>query len=439
MRALAMLLTAPCLMAQQDFAQDSGRALLLQVRKKVMATVDRLPRYLCTETVDRATLAPESTLTNGSCDYLAMRRQEPDWKVYPYTSDRLRLDVAVSSDHEMYSWAGEDRFGDRSLQDLVRSGATSTGAFASFLTALFGTNVADFAYDGSMNVDGRALVSFGFHVPLENSGYRITNRRHSFLVPYEGKILVNPQTSDLVRLTVIANQLPAELSACEDITTLDYGSVRLNNSEFLLPKEARLQVIYGTGSESVNRTVFSGCHEFTGESSLQFDPVLPDEAPTNKPAPAAVTLPANIRFRVMFTGEIDTATAAAGDLIRGELEGPIKINGDVVIPKKAAVTGRIVQVKRSYGRASTMLAVGIKLETIEAHGTRQPFPAMLESRVKKPIRTSGAAAIARNLGSFDQMADPDAASAGILEIPDVSEDYVIHRGLEMDGITTPSK
>jgi len=86
-----------------------------------------------------------------------------------------------------------------------------------------------------------------------------------------------------------------------------------------------------------------------------------------------------------------------------------------------------------------MLAVGIKLETIEAHGTRQPFPAMLESRVKKPIRTSGAAAIARNLGSFDQMADPDAASAGILEIPDVSEDYVIHRGLEMDGITTPSK
>ena len=171
-----------------------------------------------------------------SCDDLESRKREPDWRVRQYSSDRLRLDVAISGGGEMYSWAGEDRFQDRSLADLVQGGATSTGAFASFLTAIFGTNAADFTYNGDVNADGRALVAFGFRVPLEKSGYRIGTKQLGAIVAYDGTFLVDPKTFDLARMTIRADHLPKELNACADITTLDYGSVRLNNAEFLLPK-----------------------------------------------------------------------------------------------------------------------------------------------------------------------------------------------------------
>ena len=108
-------------------------------------------------------------------------------------------------------------------------------------------------------------------MPFEKSRYSIGNKLGRDIVAYDGTFLVDPSTVDLVRLSVRADGLPAELKACEAITTLDYGRVRLNNTEFLLPSDVSLQIVYADGGESENRTVFSGCHEFLGESSLNFD------------------------------------------------------------------------------------------------------------------------------------------------------------------------
>ena len=45
---------AESVQAAQNAAAYDAKELLLNVRKKVMETVDRLPKYLCTETVDRS-------------------------------------------------------------------------------------------------------------------------------------------------------------------------------------------------------------------------------------------------------------------------------------------------------------------------------------------------------------------------------------------------
>src|SRR6202046_1277674 len=166
-------------LAQQDSRRGDPESLLLQVRKKVMLKVNQLPKYLCTETIDRSTFHPRLNMSGRSCADLASLRKKADWKPHKDTTDRLRLDVAVSHEAEMYSWAGEDSFHDRSLADLVQSGTTSTGAFASFLLQIFGTNAADFTYEGDINSDGRALVQFSFNVPAERSGYRFGDKVHS--------------------------------------------------------------------------------------------------------------------------------------------------------------------------------------------------------------------------------------------------------------------
>ena len=330
MRLLLLLsVFAASVVAQQDSPEGDAKALLLQVRKKLMLTVNRLPRYMCTETIDRSTFRPKAKVRGVFCDDLARLRKQSDWKVRQDTSDRLRLDVAISGRIEMFSWAGEDRFQDRSLADLVRRGATSTGAFVSFLSAVFGTDAANFTYHGEVNGDGRALVEFGFRVPLEESDYRLENRVDgaivfSALVPYDGTFLVDPKTFDLVRLTVRADRIPPELDVCEDVTTLTYGSVRLHNSIFLLPQDVRLHAINSDGSELENRTVFSGCHEFHSESSLSFD-TQTEQGAAQKTEFRALALPPGLPFRFALTHAIDTATARRA--IASRLSWQVQLKG----------------------------------------------------------------------------------------------------------------
>jgi len=51
---------------------------------------------------------------------------------------------------------------------------------------------------------------------------------------------------------------------------MDYKRVHLNDSELLLPLATRLQIVDTDGTKD-NRTVFSDCHEFLGESTVSFD------------------------------------------------------------------------------------------------------------------------------------------------------------------------
>jgi len=431
--------------AAQDDARYDPKKLLLDVRQKVMATVNRLPKYMCTETIDRSTFQPEAKVTNHSCDDLAARRKKANWKIRRDASDRLRLDVAVSGGSEMFSWVGENSFEDRSLADLVRSGATSTGAFATFIGGIFGTNAASFTYNGDVSADGRAFVEFGFRVPLEKSGYNIGNKLYHANVPYYGTFLVDPETLDLVRLIIHADQLPPEIDACEDTTTLDYGIVRLNNADFLLPKNSVLRVVNNDGSEFENRSVFSSCHEFLGESTLRFDAAPDDrQAAAEKRNLAPLTLPAGLQFTLALTSAIETATAAAGDLITAKLTSPIKEgHNKILVPKGAVVSGRIVQIERLYEKASQSLLLAVRPETIEIGGIPQPFAARLDSIVEAPVtrrfaRPSGLLR-RQDLGRFDQMADPQDAAGGLLRFENVTGHYVIQRGLELQGSTVAAK
>ena len=111
---------------------DDPRALLLRIRDNVTDTVERLLRYMCSLTVERAQYAPDP-IHPPSCDGLLGQQHKGQYKPRLAETDRLRLDVAIAAANEIYSWAGEDRFDDRDLfLDLVRQGALQTGGFSTF-------------------------------------------------------------------------------------------------------------------------------------------------------------------------------------------------------------------------------------------------------------------------------------------------------------------
>jgi hypothetical protein len=251
-------------------AQQDPKQLLNQIRQKVGSSISHLPRYMCMETVDRINLLPDK-FAHGPKEKLCLdilATSEFKDKRQVFSTDRLRLDVAVSNNSEMYSWVGEEKFGDQGLGERVKHGATSTGAFSSYLQSIFVGDGARFNFKGESQRNGRQALEYSFSVPLSESRYTVSNKNISRLTGYNGTFWVDAQTLDLLKLEINTDPLPPELNICQATATLEYAQVRMSNVDFLLPLIANMRFVNADGSESHNRTSFSSCHQFLGESNL---------------------------------------------------------------------------------------------------------------------------------------------------------------------------
>lgn len=412
---------------------DDPKELLLRVRANLMGTIERLPRYTCTLTIDRAQYESDPLHRAASCDDLLGQRNKGPVGPRLSETDRLRLDVAIAATNEIYSWVGEDRFGDRDLFDLVRQGAVQTGSFSTFLTSIFSGGAASFSYNGDTALDGRPLVEFGFQVPREKSNYVFGNRREHVTAGYEGTFLADPKTGDLVRLVVRTSELPAEVGSCQATTTLEDTRVHLNDSDFLLPREARLDILNTDGAELRNRTVYSSCHEFQGVSTVRFDE--PPEAAAPPADKASTTrpfgLPAGLAFKVVFTQAIDAAAAAAGDRIKAKLSSVIRdASSQVLAPEGSEIAARILKLERFEGPPSSLKII-VKLETLTVGGSAHPFHATMNSAGPRFQKDTG---LERRvpLGSFDTLDD---LGGGMFEFRDAKANFVVRSGLESTWTT----
>ena len=405
--------------------------LLLKVRARIAESLNRLPNYMCTQTIDRYQYQPDVPDHTLACDESSVRP-----RTHLATSDRLRFDVSVKSDGEMYGWSGENRFDDRDLVDIVTDGAISTGSFTAFLTGIFSNEGVTFTYNGEMTQDGRPFPEFGFHVPYEKSHYFFQFAEHRAVTGYDGTFLVNPQTTDIVRLTIRTSQLPSETGACYSSTTLDYARIRLQGAEFLLPSLSVMRIFNRDGSVAENHTVHSNCHEFLGESTLTFDPPanVPDGGQRPGSASQVVVIPPQIRFRVALTQGIDTATAAAGDSIKAKLMTPIRDRRKVLVPIGAAITGRIVHIQQFYASLPSVSFV-FKLETVDVGGVSMQLTATPDTVNSFQKSKPGTLQRRIGLGALRSLEERSAA----LEFRNVRLPYLIGSGVESTWITaTPA-
>ncbi len=430
-RILFLCAFAACSHAQsEDPRSEDPKDLLLRVRDNLQETISRLPRYLCTQTVDRAQFTSGQVKSAESCQALLSQWDPASLRLV--ATDRLRLDVAIAQSNEIYSWVGESRFDDRDLFQLVREGSLQTGSFATFLSSIFDGSSASFTYDGNVKENGRTLAQFGFEIPKEKSTYVFGNRKVDSIVAYGGTFLVDPAGADLVRL-VIRAQLPSEVRACQATTTLDYARVRLNDSSFLLPSQAQLDIINLDGEDAHNWTVYSGCHEFLGEANLVFgDTEAPSQdAPTQAASAGGFQLPSGVAFKVTFTQAIDSAAAAAGDKIIGKLSSPIRdASKKVLVPEGATVTARILKLEHSAG-SPPVLDMVVKLETVTVAGQPRPLTASKSSGSKR-FEVEPGQLRRINLGPLTPATD---RTSGAFEFRNAGDDYVIKSGLESDWTT----
>lgn len=433
---LLFLVLAP--FVQADF--DPGE-LLLKVRENVLETVDRLPRYLCTQTIDRSQYEPDRDMHVKDCEELDLLRGVR-WKLLHTVSDRLRLDVAIAGQREIYSWSGENQFGDKSLFDIVNEGSISTGYFNGFLQLVFRTDNANFSYVGEAIEGQRKLAEYQYRVPVEASHYFIGPRKNSVATAYQGTVLVDPATATLVRLTVRTSNLRSESGSCEATTTMNFGSFHLRDRDFLMPSQTDLEIRNLNGVETKNRTVYSACQEFRGESTVRFDGPL-DAPPTSQRAVSG-QIPPGLHFALALREDIPVATAAAGQTVKAELTSDLRDAAKKMIaPKGTQVLFRILQIRRYYyGSDAKALGRLIPLSRVElllrmenlglATGDHSVF-AQLE--LVPGLTTRGRA---RTLQSRPMELGPLNAIGGnrwFVRFERAGDDYVIKSGLTSNWIT----
>ena len=355
-------------------ADYNPRQVLERVTAKVASAAKAIPNYTCVETVERDFYRPAGSGKVRGCPLPEERTAS--WLV---STDRLRLDVAMVKQGEIFSWVGASHFNDADVGQLVREGPMGTGAFAAFLTLVFAEDKAQFEFQRKLVAeDGRDLLEYSFQVRKDDSHYKVKVKDGWVLTAYSGGFRVDPAAQDVVRMWVNTAELPPETNQCAIETDMDYGISKIGDAPVLLTTHARQRFVYLNSEQTVNTTTFASCREYRGESTISFEEAPPDGAPVstaNAPArPASV--PAGLRFTLELTQPIDSAMAAAGDRFAARLVSPLRDAKNKVLARGGAmVEGRLLRVQ-SYHLKPAEVVVVLKPEGVEIGGVKVPLTAI---------------------------------------------------------------
>jgi hypothetical protein len=376
------LLILACCVAAGAAEPDPALVLLrASIRARVHAA--SLPNYTCVQTVTRDFYRAKVQGPAKTCEAVLEQRQHPleDPGVQLILTDRLRLDVTLTSQGEIYSWVGASKFEDAGINAVVHQGPISTGSFGAMLAIVFAQDPKTFQYRGTTQQDGRTLLEYSFQEPGADSRYKVRTRDSWVNSGYSGSVQVDPQTNEVARLTVQTDALPPAAGTCQITSNMEFHMVRIGDSAFPLPKQERQRFVDGNGDEVENITTFGSCREYRGESTITFlpapDAAVGDSAGSTAALPAGV--PAGLPFSFELTTPLSADIAAGGDAFSGRLVSALRVKGKTIAPAYAVVEGRLlrVEMRRVAPPSATFV---LKLRTVEVGGVKIPLAAVRDFR-----------------------------------------------------------
>jgi hypothetical protein len=395
LQVLSMLLAAA---AEPDPAEVLQRAKAL-----VLASEANRPNYTCVETVVRDYYKPLASTLPRACPVLLEARRNPtlDMQLNLVLTDRLRLDVAMTGEGEIYSWVGASKFEEGTIDHVVRSGPMGTGSFGGLLAEVFGEVDRQIRFTRTVQAEGRSLMEYSFQASKEQSGYRIKAATSWIRISYSGTFQVDATTGSVTRVHLETGELPAAAEACASSTSMELGSVRIGGGEFLLPTRSRQRFVSTTGEEAENTTTFSACREYLGESKVTF---LPEGATaawkeTHAAAIPPPRIPPGLRFTLELTQPIDASEAAAGDSFTARLVSTLRdAEGKKLAPAHSAVRGRVIRSEMRHTGSGGAILV-LRPTAIEIGGREVPLSAVRDfshagrSKVLLPFAWEGSAGL----------------------------------------------
>ncbi len=207
-------------------------------------------------------------LPNYTCDVSIERvwRTAPGKPWRPL--DHVQLSLTVVNGQELYGRPSGGLMRHEDPSKLIAGGPMTTGEFAELAEALFAAHSAQIHYAGPEKLDGRAIYSFDYRVPLLDSHYDVTSHGETARVAYKGSFWVAQDSLDVLRIERRTDEIPMALGIDSLDDQVEYGVVSIAGRLVSLPRSALLEIDAFDGRASVNSTQFDNCHEFHGEAKM---------------------------------------------------------------------------------------------------------------------------------------------------------------------------
>lgn len=347
----------------------------------------------------------EKTPDHTCLESIALR--EFDNRGKPREGGVARVEIAVSNGDEIYQRAGDKRFGNERLSDiLAENGFSNSGLFHSIARALVAGNDVAIELAGEETLHGEAVKRYHFRLVPGAPGWSIRYGKETGRAGEEGSFFVDSAGSVLRRVAVRAVDLPRNLRLNQLEAVIDYEPETLAGRAVLLPTNAVVRVEERNGTRRVSRLSFNHCRQFAAESALLASP--DEQGPGERPA-AMPLLPPGVEVTVALASPISPAAAAANDVIQASVAAPVSVGGRKIVEAGAAVEGH-VRLRRDKNE------VVIELDRVETRNGWAPFYAHLVAMTpdrRAPV--SGANAAGRMPPGDGDEPDVDVPGVGRLQ------------------------
>jgi hypothetical protein len=283
--AAAPILPEPKARPKPPPSSEEQAAIISDAREYALNYTKSLPNFICTQvTRRRAAPGPGSRYARGS------EEGQPNYQ----TIDTLTLRLSYFEQKEDYKLIQVN--GSFTTQDYnTIGGATSRGEFGSLLRDIFEpATEARFEWLRWSTLRGQRVMEFEYHVDQAHSQWHINYERRLDLVPaYSGYVAVDPQTHVVMRVTLVAENIPDDFPVKQAATILDYDYTDISGHQFLLPLKAQTNM-RADGMLTQNDVEFRLYRKYSTETDIKYD-ITPDPLPedkTKEAAPPANTPPA---------------------------------------------------------------------------------------------------------------------------------------------------
>jgi len=224
-------------------AQDEAHQLIETARERALSYSESLPNFECTEVTKRA------VDSNGS----------GKWRSIDSLVEMLSYQDRVET-RTMLELNGNASHADRASM----KGIFSSGEFGGVLQAVFREAAkADFKWKEAASLNGATVQVFDYRVDRGNSSFSVTgNDGKQLIVGFSGQVFIDSNTRRVRRVTLQADDLPADIPTQRTAMDVDYDYVAINGLKYLMPVSAELDVKKGTREALTNTMEFRDYKRF---------------------------------------------------------------------------------------------------------------------------------------------------------------------------------
>lgn len=243
-------------------SSEEQQEIIGEIRDYAMNYSQSLPDFICTQVTRKYVgqtgqddFHPEDTVL----EHLTYFDQQEHYKV------TMVNDHAVDLSHDAVG------------------GAFSTGDFGSLLrSTLWPKADALIEFDHWGKLRGNLCYVFSYRISSGNSDWSIgVGPSQRIVVGYRGLIYVDQKTHKILRISMMATDIPPTFPVQEASDTLDYGYQNLSGQQFLLPLKAQVYMRHGRERDR-NDIEFHLYNKYSADAVIKFDTEVPAPLPDDQ-------------------------------------------------------------------------------------------------------------------------------------------------------------